>query len=85
MYSIAEIVKIMGGRLQQSGASGPVAHLVYDSRKITFALVVGFVHLLGGIAAAFLIPAPVWFIALDLVIAYVPMAWLGGKFVSRDS
>jgi len=37
VYSIAEIVEIMGGRLQQSGASGPVAHLVYDSRKITFA------------------------------------------------
>ena len=64
---------------------GLLAALIAASRKITFALVVGFVHLLGGIAAAFLIPAPVWFIVLDLVIAYVPMAWLGGKFVSRDS
>ncbi|HSK71355.1 MAG TPA: hypothetical protein VK892_06645 [Pyrinomonadaceae bacterium] len=64
---------------------GLLAALIAASRKMTFALVVGFIHLLGGIAAAFLIPAPVWFIALDLVVAYVPMAWLGGKLVSRDS
>jgi hypothetical protein len=58
---------------------GLVAALIAATRKLTFALVIGFVHLLGGIVAAFLIPAPVWFIALDLVVAYVPMAWLGGK------
>jgi hypothetical protein len=58
---------------------GLVAALIATTRTMTFALVVGFVHLLGGILAAFLIPAPVWFIVLDLVVAYVPMAWLGGK------
>jgi hypothetical protein len=30
-----------------------------------------------GVAASFLIPAPAWFIALDLVAAYLPTAWLG--------
>lgn len=49
---------------------------------MTFSLVIGFVHLLGGILAAFLIPAPVWFIVLDLFVAYIPMAWLGGKIGS---
>jgi hypothetical protein len=58
---------------------GLVAALIAATRKMTFAVVIGCVHLLGGIFAAFLIPAPVWFIALDLVVAYVPMAWLGGK------
>jgi hypothetical protein len=29
------------------------------------------------VAASFLIPAPVWFIVLDLLAAYLPMAWLG--------
>ncbi len=56
-----------------------VAAIIAASRKMTFALVVGIVHLLGGIAAAFMIPAPVWFIALDLIGAYIPMALLGGK------
>lgn len=57
---------------------GLVAALVAATRKMAFALVVGSVHLLGGILAAFLIPAPAWFIVLDLVVAYLPMAWLGG-------
>lgn len=64
---------------------GLLAGLIAASRKMTFALVVGFVHLLGGIAATLIIPAPVWFIVLDLVVAYVPMAWLGGKLVSRGA
>lgn len=58
---------------------GLVAALIAANRKMTFALVIGFLHLLGGIFAAFIIPAPVWFIVLDLVAAYVPPAWLGGK------
>ena len=40
------------------------------------AFAVGVVFLAGGIAAAFVIPAPAWFIGLDLVAAYIPMAWL---------
>ena len=58
---------------------GLVAALLAATRKMTFALIVGVVHLLGGIAAAFMIPSSAWFIALDLVAAYLPMAWLGGK------
>lgn len=58
---------------------GFLAALIAATRKMTFALVVGAVHLLGGIMAAFMIPAPVWFIVLDLVVAYIPMAWIGGK------
>jgi hypothetical protein len=52
------------------------AYLVAGSRKATFAWVIGAVFLCGGIAASVMIPAPAWFIALDLVGAYLPMAWL---------
>jgi hypothetical protein len=62
-----------------------VAALIAASQKMTFALVIGFVHLLGGIAASFMIPAPVWFIVLDLVVAYIPMAYLGGKLGGAKS
>lgn len=58
---------------------GSVAVLVSSSRAMTLALIVGVVHLLGGLAAAFMIPAPTWFLVADLVLAYLPMAWLGGK------
>lgn len=30
-----------------------------------------------------MIPAPTWFIALDLVVAYIPMAWLGLTLANR--
>jgi hypothetical protein len=58
---------------------GLTAALIAASRKMAFALVIGVVHLIGGIAAATMIPAPAWFIALDLIVAYLPMAWLGGR------
>jgi hypothetical protein len=45
--------------------------------------VIGVVFLCGGVAASFMIPAPAWFIALDLLAAYLPMAWLGIQMGSR--
>lgn len=56
-----------------------VAALIAVSHKLKFALGIGVLFLTGGIAACFMIPAPVWFIALDLLIAYIPMAYLGGR------
>ena len=41
------------------------------------AYLVGGVFLLAGIANTFMIPAPTWFVVLDLLAAYIPMAWLG--------
>ena len=64
---------------------GLVAARIAATREITCALIVGGVHLLGGIAAAILIPAPAWFIALDLLVAYVPMAYVGGRLGMRRS
>ena len=53
------------------------------SRVLGLALGIGFFYLLGGVAAAFMIPAPGWFLALDLVVAYLPMAWLGWRLSGR--
>jgi hypothetical protein len=57
-------------------AGALVAFLIAASRRTVFAFVIGVLFLAGGIAASFMIPAPTWFIALDLVVAYLPMAWL---------
>jgi hypothetical protein len=43
------------------------------------ALGIGVFFLLGGVANAFLLPAPGWFLAADLLLAYLPMAWIGGR------
>jgi hypothetical protein len=53
-----------------------VAFLIAASHKPVFAFVIGACFLLGGIAAARMIPAPTWFVVLDLAAAYVPMAFL---------
>ncbi len=56
-----------------------IAHLLAGSYRRTFAFVIGTLTLAGGIAASFMIPAPGWFIALDLLAAYLPMAWLATR------
>ena len=60
-----------------------VAYLVAASWRPGIAHFVGAFFLAGGIAASFMIPAPAWFIALDLLAAYVPMAWLGTTIGER--
>lgn len=53
------------------------------THKMKFAIGIGFFFLLGGIGAAFMIPAPVLFIAVDLLLAYLPAAWIAGKITSK--
>ena len=45
--------------------------------KLNFALAVSIFFFLGGIANAFMLPAPTWFLVVDLLFAYIPMGWLG--------
>jgi hypothetical protein len=54
-----------------------VAYLLAGSHQALLARIVGALFLAGGIAASRMIPAPVWFTALDLAVAYLPMSWLG--------
>ena len=51
--------------------------LLAASRETAISYGIGAVFLFGGVAASFMIPAPAWFVILDLVGAYIPMAWLG--------
>jgi hypothetical protein len=54
-----------------------VAAKVAPRHELIVALVVGAFFFAGGVMAARMIPAPSWFIAVDLVCAYFPFAWLG--------
>lgn len=55
-----------------------VAAIIAPTHKLRYALGIGLLFLLGGIAVSFMIPAPTWFTAVDILLAYLPMAWLGG-------
>ena len=64
-------------------AGALAAYLIAASYKAQIAYVIGAVFLCGGVAASFMIPAPAWFIALDLLAAYLPMAWLSIQIGTR--
>ncbi len=54
-----------------------LAAKIAASHRVKFAIGIGVFFLAGGIAAARMLGGPAWFIAIDLVAAYIPMAWLG--------
>lgn len=64
-------------------AGALAAYLLAASHRAPIAYAIGVVFLCGGVAASFMIPAPAWFIALDLLAAYLPMAWLGIQLGAR--
>ena len=64
-------------------AGALAAFLIAATHRKAMAYVIGAVFLCGGVAASFMIPAPAWFIALDLLAAYLPMAWLAIQVGTR--
>ena len=64
-------------------AGALAAYLIAGTYKARMAYAIGVLFLCGGVAASFMIAAPAWFIALDLVAAYLPMAWLAARIGAR--
>lgn len=60
-----------------------VATLLAPERSAGPAYAVGGLFLLGGIASVFMLPAPVWFSAVDLLLAYLPAAFVGHALAAR--
>ena len=60
-------------------AGAVVAALIAANHKMKFAFTIGFLFLIGGTINVFMLPSPTWFTVLDLGVAYIPMAWIGGK------
>ncbi|MDO1514223.1 hypothetical protein Q2T41_16335 [Maribacter confluentis] len=54
-----------------------VAAKLAGNRKLLMALIVGFCFLIGGTINISMLGGPLWFSALDLIVAYIPMAYLG--------
>ncbi len=59
-----------------------VAASLAASHKLNLALVIGVLFLLGGITMVAMVGGPIWFILLDLVGAYLPMAYVGGTLAT---
>ena len=61
-----------------------LAFLLAGTHKMKFALSIGIFFLLGGIASIFMLPSPTWFTIVDLVGAYIPMAYIAGKLALQE-
>lgn len=61
------------------------AYTVAADNKRVFALAIGLIFLAGGVANSFMIPAPLWFIITDLLLAYLPMALLAVALNQRTA
>lgn len=53
-----------------------------QGRKEQLAYLIGALFLLGGIVINYMLTGPIWFTLLDILVAYMPMAWLGHKLAS---
>ncbi len=60
-----------------------VAARIAATYKSRWAMFIGAVFLLGGITNVAMLPAPLWYNVVDLVCAYLPMAWLGATLVEK--
>jgi len=65
-------------------AGALIAALIAATHKMRFAISIGFLFLIGGIANVMMLDSPMWYTIVDLVGAYLPMAYLGGKLVIRN-
>lgn len=59
--------------------------LIAIHHKKKLALVIGAFFLLGGIVSVCSLPSPMWFTFVDLVFAYIPMAYLALKLVCKKT
>jgi hypothetical protein len=62
-----------------------LAARIASNNKLSIALAIGVLFLVGGVANVFMLPSPIWFSAFDLILAYIPMAFLAGKLGSNMS
>lgn len=62
-----------------------IAGLIAVNNKMKFALGIGVLFLLGGIVVNYMLPGPIWFTVVDILLAYIPMAWIGGKIALKMS
>ena len=57
-----------------------LAAKIAATHNMKIAMGIGGFFLIGGIMMVMSIPGPMWFNILDLVAAYIPMGYLGGKW-----
>lgn len=60
-----------------------IAWSIAAAHKIKFAIAIGGLFLIGGILVNYMLPGPTWFAVVDILLAYIPMGYLGGKLAQK--
>lgn len=60
-----------------------IAAKIAGTKKMMMALIIGAFFMIGGIMNVIALPAPLWMEICDLALAYIPMAWIGGKLATK--
>ena len=60
-----------------------IAARIAANNKMKFAMIIGGLFLLGGIMINLMLSGPTWFSVIDILFAYIPMAYIGGKLTER--
>lgn len=64
---------------------GLITGMIAVTHQMKLAISIGVLFLLGGISMVVNLPTtPLWFVVVDLALAYIPMAYLGGKLALRN-
>ena len=59
--------------------------MIAATNKMKLALLIGLFFLAGGIWMVTIIPAPIGFAIADLLLAYIPCAWLGSRLITKKA
>lgn len=65
-------------------AGSLAAIFIAASYRLVIAMMIGLLFMAGGIAVAFMAPIPVWYTIIDVLLAYLPFAFLGYKLSGKQ-
>lgn len=60
-----------------------IASKISNDKRFMPSLIVGILFFIGGSMIVFQLPAPLWFNAIDLILGYIPMAYVGYKLAKK--
>ena len=60
-----------------------LAALLAPANKLVFAMIIGAFFLVGGIMNTEAIPAPMWYNIIDIILCYIPMAFIGYRLALK--
>ena len=65
-------------------AGAATTAIIAISHKTKLPFIIGGFFLIGGIVSVCSLPSPIWFTIVDLVFAYIPMAYLAIKLFAKN-